>query len=113
MIRKKTVNKGALAGFIGAVAVLALVIILENTMGPNGQLFTVLKKGAVYTLVAVSMNLLNGFTGLFSLGQAGFMLLGAYTYAILTVPVAAKDTVYYLYGREVLPAGHLLRHLRL
>lgn len=98
MIRKKTVNKGALAGFIGAVAVLALVIILENTMGPNGQLFTVLKKGAVYTLVAVSMNLLNGFTGLFSLGQAGFMLLGAYTYAILTVPVAAKDTVYYLYG---------------
>lgn len=98
MIEKKKVNKGALAGFIGAVAVLALVIILENTMGPNGQLFTVLKKGAVYTLVAVSMNLLNGFTGLFSLGQAGFMLLGAYTYAILTVPVAAKDTVYYLYG---------------
>ena len=44
------------------------------------------------------MNLLNGFTGLFSLGQAGFMLLGAYTYAILTVPVSAKDTVYYLYG---------------
>ena len=98
MIEKKKVNKGALAGFIGAVAVLALVIILENTIGYTGQLFTVLKKGAVYTLVAVSMNLLNGFTGLFSLGQAGFMLLGAYTYAILTVPVSAKDTVYYLYG---------------
>ena len=44
------------------------------------------------------MNLLNGFTGLFSLGQAGFMLLGAYTYAILTVPMAVKDQVYYLYG---------------
>lgn len=98
MIEKKKVNKGALAGFVGAVAVLALVIVLENTIGPTGQLFTVLKKGAVYTLVAVSMNLLNGFTGLFSLGQAGFMLLGAYTYAILTVPVSAKDTVYYLYG---------------
>ena len=81
-----------------AAALLALVILLENTIGPTGQLFTVLKKGAVYALVAVSMNLLNGFTGLFSLGQAGFMLLGAYTYAILTVPVAAKDTVYYLYG---------------
>ena len=35
----------------------------------------------MYSLVAVSMNLLNGFTGLFSLGQAGFMLLGAYAYA--------------------------------
>ena len=81
-----------------AAALLALVILLENTMKPTHMLFTVLKKGAVYALVAVSMNLLNGFTGLFSLGQAGFMLLGAYTYAILTVPVAAKDTVYYLYG---------------
>ena len=49
------------------------------------------------------MNLLNGFTGLFSLGQAGFMLLGAYTYAILTVPVSAKDSVYYLYGGSAVP----------
>ena len=66
---------------------------------PTSQLFMVLKKGAVYSLVAVSMNLLNGFTGLFSLGQAGFMLLGAYTYAILTVPSDARRTsVYYLYG---------------
>ena len=62
------------------------------------MLFTVLKKGAVYALVASSMNLLNGFTGLFSLGQAGFMLLGAYTYAILSVPVADRAAVYYLYG---------------
>ena len=46
----------------------------------SSMLFTVLKKGAIYALVAVSMNLLNGFTGLFTLGQAGFMLLGAYTY---------------------------------
>ena len=89
-------------------ALLALIIILENISAwipgmpavflPTSQLFTVLKKGAVYSLVAVSMNLLNGFTGLFSLGQAGFMLLGAYTYAILTVPMAAKEQVYYLYG---------------
>ena len=69
-----------------------------RVLQPTSQLFTVLKKGAVYSLVVVSMNLLNGFTGLFSLGQAGFMLLGAYTYAILTVPVDQKDTVYYLFG---------------
>ena len=51
----------------------------------------------MYALVAVSMNLLNGFTGLFSLGQAGFMLLGGYTYAILTIPSTQRDSVYYLY----------------
>ncbi len=55
---------------------------------------TVLEKGAIYALVAVSMNLLNGFTGLFSLGQAGFMLIGAYTYAIFTIPAAKHADVY-------------------
>ena len=58
------------------------------------MLFTVLKKGAIYALIAVSMNLLNGFTGLFSLGQAGFMLVGAYTYGVLTIPVADRANVY-------------------
>ena len=43
------------------------------------------------------MNLLNGFTGLFSLGQAGFMLLGGYVYAILTIPVEARESVYYIF----------------
>ena len=58
------------------------------------MLATVLKKGAIYSLVAVSLNLLNGFTGLFSLGQAGFMMIGAYTYGILTIPVTDRLSVY-------------------
>ena len=108
MLQQKTNKSGAFHALIGISVLLMLIIVLENisayipglpaVFAPTSQLFTVLKKGAVYSLVAVSMNLLNGFTGLFSLGQAGFMLLGAYTYAILTVPMAAKDQVYYLYG---------------
>jgi branched-chain amino acid transport system permease protein len=98
MIQKKKISREQLLCLVGAVAALAIVMVLENTIGPGGQLFIVLKKGAVYALAAVSLNLLNGFTGLFSLGHAGFMLLGAYTYAILTVPVSAKDSVYYLFG---------------
>lgn len=58
------------------------------------MLITVLEKGSIFALAAVSMNLLNGFTGLFSLGQAGFMLIGAYTYAIFTIPAASHDSVY-------------------
>ena len=76
------------------VLLFAFVAILEAVVPPTHILFTVLKKGAIYALVAVSMNLLNGFTGLFSLGQAGFMLLGAYTYAIFTIPVSARAQVY-------------------
>ncbi len=97
---KKTINKQTWGTLLWAAALLALVVILENVLDPNKNImvFAALKKGAVYALVAVSMNLLNGFTGLFSLGQAGFMLLGAYTYAILTIPVSQREAVYYIYN---------------
>ena len=76
------------------LAVLALAMVLDITLPGYHIAIKVLKKGAVYALVAVSMNLLNGFTGLFSLGQAGFMLLGAYSYAVLCIPVAKRAGVY-------------------
>ena len=75
-------------------AVYIAVFVLEQLLPATSMLFTVLKKGATYALVAVSMNLLNGFTGLFSLGQAGFMLIGGYTYAIFSLTNEARETVY-------------------
>ena len=103
MIPQKKNKKGAYLALCCVAVLLILTIVLENTLDPirNTTFFTVLRKGAVYALVASSMNLLNGFTGLFSLGQAGFMLVGAYTYAILTIPAASRDSVYYLYGGSV------------
>ena len=97
---KKTPKKGVWTALLCIAALLAAVVVLENVLDPNKNImvFAALKKGAVYALVAVSMNLLNGFTGLFSLGQAGFMLLGAYTYAILTIPTSQRDAVYYIYN---------------
>ena len=83
---------------IGAIVlVYAVAFVLDRIPGVSGMLTTVLKKGAIYSLVAVSMNLLNGFTGLFSLGQAGFMLVGAYTYAVLNIGSAIRSTVYQYY----------------
>ena len=94
-------KKGNLRLFIslGVVALLYLAAFLvENVAGSKSMAVTVLQKGAVYALIAVSMNLLNGFTGLFSLGQAGFMLVGAYSYAILTIPMAKRAAVYQYYN---------------
>jgi len=81
-------------GFALIAALFVIIFILEQILPSSSMLFVVLKKGAIYSLVAVSMNLLNGFTGLFSLGQAGFMLIGAYTYAIFTIPLEARAAVY-------------------
>ncbi len=45
----------------------------------------------VYIVAASSLNLTNGYTGLFSLGHAGFMAVGAYTSALLTFPVQLRE----------------------
>jgi len=89
---------------VSLVMFFLLLIVIEQFISPTDQLsmlLTVLKKSAVYALVAVSMNLLNGFTGLFSLGQAGFMLIGAYFYAIFTIPRADRESVYMYYDSAV------------
>jgi len=91
MIQKKKSNK---ANIIFILALLILIFVLEQTLPSSSMLLTVVKKSAIYALAAVSMNLLNGFTGLFSLGQAGFMLIGAYVYGMLTIPVADRAAVY-------------------
>ena len=51
---------------------------------------------AIYTVLGLSMNLINGFTGLFSLGHAGFMAVGAYTTALLTMTPQAKVQTFFL-----------------
>ncbi len=77
---------------LAAVVLVGLIYVDRNMH--YSMLASVIQKASIYALLAVSLNLLNGFTGLFSLGQAGFMLVGAYTYAILTIPAAQRVNVY-------------------
>lgn len=97
-------RKKSSATAVALVVFFAVIVILEQSISnthPLAMLLTVLKKSSVYALVAVSMNLLNGFTGLFSLGQAGFMLLGAYTYAIFSIPQTERAFVYMYYEHVI------------
>ncbi len=89
-MKEKKSRMPAIITLAVVVVIYAAVFIAEQSVPSTSMLFTVLKKGATYALVAVSMNLLNGFTGIFSLGQAGFMLIGAYTYGLFTIPIAAR-----------------------
>ncbi len=95
-MKRETILPAALV-----LALFAGLFILERVLPASSTLFVVLKKGAIYALVAASMNLLNGFTGLFSLGQAGFMLIGAYTYAVFTIPAEMKPVVYQYYDHAI------------
>ena len=90
-------RQGMWLTIVALVILYTVLFALDNFVKPNKftlMLIPVLRKGAIYSLLCVSMNLLNGFTGLFSLGQAGFILIGAYAYSIFSIPAAAHASVY-------------------
>ena len=79
---------------IAAAVGLALLLVFEATFDTfTMQIF---KLCAINIILALSLNLINGFTGLFSLGHAGFMAVGAYTCAILTMSPEQKEANFLL-----------------
>lgn len=79
----------------GFIALLALFLwwAQHNLDGYSVQVLNLI---AVNTILAISLNLIYGFTGMFSLAHAGFMAIGAYVTAILILPAAQKEMMYIL-----------------
>jgi branched-chain amino acid transport system permease protein len=62
----------------------------------DGYKIQIMNLIAVNIILALSLNLIYGFTGLFSLGHAGFMAIGAYTCSLLILPAAHKQAMFIL-----------------
>jgi branched-chain amino acid transport system permease protein len=62
----------------------------------DGYQIQVLNLIAVNAILALSLNLIYGFTGMFSLGHAGFMAIGAYVSALLILSPAQKEMMWIL-----------------
>jgi len=84
-------RKKAVIVTIAAVAIFALMWIVATTMsGTIPSIFASVIRSAVepqtaaVAIAVLGLNLHFGFTGLLNIGQAGFMLLGAYGFAIAT-----------------------------
>ncbi|MBV9210594.1 MAG: branched-chain amino acid ABC transporter permease [Acidobacteria bacterium] len=78
---------------VGAVVIIVLLLALNAMLSREG-LFGIglddyygrlLVFIGINAILAVSLNLITGFTGQFSIGHAGFMAVGAYSSAYLTV----------------------------
>ncbi|MCL2270843.1 MAG: branched-chain amino acid ABC transporter permease [Treponema sp.] len=76
------------------VAAVVFVIIADNAFSSFS--LRIFNLCGIYIILALSLNLINGFTGLFSLGHAGFMALGAYTSALLTMSPAQKEMNFFM-----------------
>ncbi len=78
-----------------ALIVLSILVYLaQNKLDPYQ--IRILNLGAIYVTLGVSLNLIYGFTGQFSLGHAGFMAIGAYVTALLVLPPYYKEMIFIL-----------------
>lgn len=75
--------KGLLTPTIAIVVAAIVNFFFDDLLGPYVQ--TIVVYSFINIILAVSLNLVNGFTGQFSIGHAGFMATGAYTTAFLTM----------------------------
>lgn len=84
----KEKKKAYVLNLVGIMAIFLLLMILfkSNIFGSKTNYIEGIATTACYTIIMVaSLNLLTGFMGEFSLGHAGFMSVGAYASAVLTI----------------------------
>ena len=89
-------NARALIRGVGVVAgALARHWLLAGTLVPGVRIsayfLQVMRLAGINIILAVSLNLINGFTGQFSIGHAGFMAVGAYASAYVAVTFGRAD----------------------
>lgn len=65
------------------ILILAALIIIIPTLIPNMYIMQIINMICIYIILGTSINVLTGFTGQLSLGQAAFFGIGAYATAIL------------------------------
>ena len=84
---------------------LIVTAILPSTGLVNDYLQFVIVSIAINAILCVSLNLVNGWMGEFSVGHAGFMALGAYASAILTVKLFPSAPAALIFPAAVLIGG--------
>ncbi len=85
-------NKKNILTLIITVAVYALVMILVQSGVLSRQLTSIIVPLCVNIMLAVSLCLIIGFLGELTLGHAGFMSIGAYTGALITIHTTGLPT---------------------
>jgi len=75
--------------FLATATICYGLLLLANYTLDRYTLYIIALIG-IYAIATSSLNLTNGYTGLFSLGHAGFMAIGAYISTLLTFPVRLR-----------------------
>ncbi|MHB1651288.1 MAG: branched-chain amino acid ABC transporter permease [Desulfitobacteriaceae bacterium] len=83
-------NPMSFKAMVGLIILFLALLIVNFFL--NGYYLRIVNLVGINIILVVSLNLTNGFTGVFSLGHSAFMAIGAYTVALLTMPIVRKAT---------------------
>jgi branched-chain amino acid transport system permease protein len=86
-------NRKTLATLNILAALAACLLIWSAKSNLDGYKIQILNLIAVNIILALSLNLIYGFTGMFSLGLAGFMAIGSYVTSILILTPDKKKCI--------------------
>lgn len=81
----KKINKSFWIGIVFSIMLYIIIQVLLTTGIFDDVMESTLILICINVMLAVSLNLINGITGQFSIGHAGFMSIGAYVSSILTL----------------------------
>lgn len=83
--------QGLLSRALPIAVLLSVLVLIDRLALPhlNPYYARILMLAGINVILAVSLNLINGFTGQFSLGHAGFMAIGGYVSAYLSLRFGA------------------------
>src|SRR6478672_13083774 len=95
-----------LRGILPVVIAIAVLLVLQILLGDLPFFVYLASIVGVNVILAVSLNIVNGMTGQFSIGHAGFMAVGAFIAGVTSLalkeqalsflPVAASDQVFFV-----------------
>ena len=101
------IKKSTLTTII-TIAAIIVMFVLMNSLNNAGKLSNVMSgllvRICVWSMMAVSLNLVVGILGELSLGHAGFMYVGAFTgtlFTQITAPVITNDLLRFFLGMVV------------
>ncbi len=96
-------NRWILPVLLGIGFLLSFLIPRFNLLNPYVQL--IMMYVGINIIMTTSLNLINGYMGEFSVGHAGFMAVGAYAAALLTMYVWPAHLVSWLFPVTVIVGG--------
>src|SRR5207244_10396768 len=99
--------------FIAAIPVLWLVQYFFADQRDWEYAFQNINHIGIAIILAVSLNLVNGLTGQFSIGHAGFMAIGGYVSAVLLMRGPSEDPYRLFFIASIPPRARAPRPARL